>query len=63
MADVDLEKLRSVGQTGKHRGQSRVRELEAEGRTTGFEIDHPDGRKEAVVRPATVRQKVSIKEL
>lgn len=56
---VDLEKLRSVGFVGKTRGKSRVRRLEG---GKAIEIDHPDGRVEAIVRPDTVRRTVSIKE-
>lgn len=63
MSKVDLDKLRSVRQGGKTAGKARVRELTDGDRVTGFEVDHADGRKSAVVRPQTVRQKVSIKEL
>lgn len=64
MPEVDLEKLRSVGHVGKTRAAARVRTVESDdGRRRAFEIDYPDGRKAAVVRPDTVRHSVSIKEL
>lgn len=63
MGKVDLEKLRSIRQGGKvSSDDSRVRTLtdDETGATTGFEIDHYDGRKSAVVRPATIKVKQSI---
>lgn len=59
---VDLDRLRSINYGGKHRDDSRVRTLRSDetGGTTGFEIDHPDGRVEAVVRPAPIIVKESL---
>lgn len=64
MGKVDLEKLRSIRQGGRFsNADSRVRPLVSDesGKTTGFEIDHYDDRKSAVVRPDTIRVSASLK--
>lgn len=60
MSQVDLDKLRSIGFRGKTAGQARIRRLEGEGKTTGFEVDYNDGRVEAIVRPGTIRVTTSL---
>lgn len=62
MPKIDLEKMRSINFGGKHRDKSRMRALTDpdSGRETGFEIDHADGSQEAVVRPETIRETVSV---
>lgn len=62
MGKIDLEKMRSINFGGRTTGKSRMRSLHdpESGRTTGFEIDHPDGSQEAVVRPETIRETVSL---
>lgn len=56
-----LWRCRLVSSSGMSKSDKvRVRRISSDGRTTGFEIDYRDGRKAAVVRPATVH--VSSKE-
>ena len=59
---VDLDKLRSINIGGSTAGKSRVRRLRDDdsGDTTGYQIDHDDGRREAVVRPATIQAQMSV---
>lgn len=59
---VDLEKLRSINSLNRTRGKTRLRELHSDqdGSRTGFQIDHHDGRVEAIVRPQPVTQSVSL---
>lgn len=56
----DLDKWRSIGLVGRTRGQVRLRPLREGDRLRGAEIDHPDGRTEAVVRPDVIRHRLSI---
>lgn len=56
----DLEKLRSIRQGGKTRGKARIRPLEDGGKVRGFEVDYHDGRMEGVVRPDTIKLKLSV---
>lgn len=58
----DLERLRSIRQGGKTKGMVRVETLKEDGKVRGFQIEHADGRKEAVVRPDAVKYKLSIKD-
>jgi hypothetical protein len=53
---IDLDKLRSINQGGKSRDDLRVRSLtsDTDGAITGYELDHSDGRVEAVVRPGPI---------
>lgn len=56
---VDLTKLRTIS-SPRTAGAARVRDLDGRGKS--FEIDHPDGRVAAVVRPATTKAKISLTE-
>lgn len=56
----DLEKLRSIRQGGKTKGQARIRPLTEGGKVRGFEVDYHDGRMEGVVRPETIRMRLSV---
>lgn len=56
-----LERMRSIGHTGKTAGKVRVRKLEEGGKVRGVEIDRHDGSVEAVVRPDTNRMTLSLK--
>lgn len=49
MDDLDLEKLRSIRQGGKTKGKAKVKTLTEGGKVRGFEVEHHDGRVEAVV--------------
>jgi hypothetical protein len=61
---VDLDKMRSIKQSGGMRGNSRVRRLMSDesGKTTGFEIDNYDGSQSAVVRPDSFHVTTSLSE-
>lgn len=56
---IDLDKLRSINQGGD-RGNARITRLRGDRGTTGFQIEHGDGRVEGVVRPATTRTRMSV---
>ena len=58
----DLEKLRSIRQGGKTKGKAKLRRLREEGKTRGLEVEYQDGRVETVVRPETVRVKLSVSD-
>lgn len=55
------DKLRSVNHL-RTKGQARVAPLVEKGQIRGYEIEYRDGRTEAVVRPETVRYKMSLKD-
>lgn len=56
----DLARLKSIRQGGKTRGKAQIRRLEEGGKTRGYEVEYHDGRTEAVVRPETIRRRLSI---
>lgn len=45
---------------GKTKGKVRVRPLRDGQKVRGFEVDYHDGRTEAVVRPDTIKLKLSV---
>lgn len=57
------EKVRSLGYL-RHKGKARTTQVLAEdtGRVAGEHVEHWDGSQDAVVRPETVKLKVSVKE-
>lgn len=56
----DIEKLRSIRQGGRTKGKARIRPLSEAGKVRGFEVDYHDGRMEGVVRPDTIKLKLSV---
>jgi hypothetical protein len=55
------QKVKTIGAM-RHRGSKKTTAVldERTGRVAGHHIEHWDGRQDAIVRPETVRRKVSI---
>lgn len=63
MSRTDRDKLRSIRQGGKTAGNARIRPLEGErDLRRGYQIESQDGRVGVVVRPRTLKTKVSVRQ-
>lgn len=55
----ELERLRSIGHL-KTQGKAQIKALKTQGKTRGYEVEYRDGRVESVMRPSTVKRRISI---